>query len=378
MPGPLNDIRVIEMAAIGPVPFCGMLLGDMGADVLRIDRADGVNPLGGLVDVCARGKESLGVDLKNKTGVALVLRLVEEADVLLEGFRPGVAERLGIGPEDVAAVNPGLVYGRMTGWGQDGPLATTAGHDINYISLAGALHAIGDDDPVVPLNLIGDYGGGALYLALGVLAALHERESSGLGQVVDAAMVDGVASLMTPTYQLAAAGLWADRRSSNLLDGEAPFYRAYQTADGGHVAVGALEPQFYQELLRLLAIEPGELPAQYHRDGWTQIRDRLAAEFIAEPRAHWEAVFGGSDACVTPVLSMEEAPNHPHNLERTTFVDAAGSPEPAPAPRFSRSRVTSQDATLERAGGRIVAAMGVTDAELAELADAGVVASRSA
>ncbi len=375
MPGPLNGIRVLELAAIGPVPFCGMLLADMGADVIRIRRADGRQPLGDLVDVCRRGKKSVGIDLKSDAGISVFMQLAESADVLIEGFRPGVAERLGVGPDDLEGINPGLIYGRMTGWGQEGPLATTAGHDINYISLTGVLHAIGGESPVLPLNLIGDYGGGALYLALGVVAALNERNSSGRGQIVDAAMIDGAASLMTPTFELLAARMWSDQRADNLLDGAAPFYRVYATGDGRHVAVGALEPQFYAELLRLLAIDPEELPAQYDRAGWPKIAARLTAEFAGETRDHWDRLFAGSDACVSPVLSLEESPHHPHNQFRSTFVADSGSPLPARAPRFSRTSAGAVDAGPDDAA--VLAGLGMDDQEIGRLIDAGVLAPGS-
>lgn len=375
MPGPLSGIRVIELAAIGPVPFCGMLFADMGADVIRIDRADGYEPLGGLVDVCGRGKKSVGIDLKSEAGIGVVLQLAESADVLIEGFRPGVAERLGLGPKDLETVNPRLVYGRMTGWGQDGPLAATAGHDINYISLTGTLHAIGTETPTPPLNLVGDYGGGALYLAMGVLAALHERAESGRGQVVDAAMIDGAASLMTPTYQLVAAGMWADQRAANVLDGAAPFYRVYATADGGHMAVGALEPQFYAELLRLLMIDPQELPAQYDRAGWPEIAARFTAEFARETRDHWESVFSGSDACVSPVLSLLESASHPHNQTRSTFLFDSEFPMPAPAPRFSRT--PAELSRPERSGTDVLTELGMDETDIVRMVDAGVIAGGS-
>lgn len=335
MSGPLTGIRVIELESIGPVPFCGMLLADMGADVIRVDRT-AESPLAAVADVCGAGKRSIRVDLKQPAGVEAVLRLAETADVLIEGMRPGVAERLGIGPKRVAGRNPSLIYGRMTGWGQDGPMASMAGHDINYIGIVGALGAIGDQEPVVPLNLVADYGGGALYLAVGVLAALHERSRSGAGQVVDAAMVDGAASLLTPTFQLLAAGLWSDGRRSNLLDGAAPFYRTYRTADGEHMAVGALEPQFFAKLLELLDIDPARY-SQMDRAQWPDLAAELAARFASQPRIHWESVFDGEDACVTPVLSLEEAPRYAQNRARHTFMNAEMSPIPAPAPRFART-----------------------------------------
>ncbi len=375
MSGPLDGIRVIELDAIGPVPFCGMLLADMGAEVIRVDRARGGSGIGRLADVCGRGKRSIAIDLKADEGRDLMLRLAATADVLIEGSRPGVAERLGIGPKAVAAVNPRLIYGRMTGWGQDGPMAHMAGHDINYIGLVGALHAIGDESPVPPLNLVGDYGGGALYLALGVLAAIVERGVSGRGQVIDAAMVDGAASLMTPTYQLAAAGLWKDRRNSNLLDGGAPFYRVYETADGGHMAVGAIEPQFYAELLDLLGLDANRLAPQMDTAGWPETQEKIAAAFLAEPRRHWEAVFAGSDACTTPVLSLGEAPEHDHNEARQVFVSGAGGPDPAPAPRFSRSAHAAEVAS-PRPGAdtaALLTELGIDAAECSRLAAAAVV-----
>jgi len=375
MTGPLRGIRVIELDAIGPVPFCGMLLADMGAEVIRIDRARSGSRIGRLARVCGRGKRSIAIDLKDEEGRGLLLRLAATADVLIEGLRPGVAERLGIGPEQVAAVNPRLVYGRMTGWGQDGPMAPMAGHDINYIGLIGALHAIGDESPVPPLNLVGDYGGGALYLALGVMAALLERATSGIGQVIDAAMVDGAASLMTPTYQLAAMGLWTDARNSNLLDGRAPFYRAYETADGGYMAVGAIEPQFYAELLELLGLDAEQLPSQMDRSGWSETQEKIAAAFFSEPRRHWESVFAGSDACTTPILSLEEAPAHDHNQARQVFSAGTDGSDPAPAPRFSRS--SGETATAAPRPGADTAALlgelGVDSAGCARLAAAGVV-----
>ncbi len=375
MKGPLSGIRVIELDAIGPVPFCGMLLADMGAEVIRIDRARDGGGIGRLADVCGRGKRSIAIDLKAEEGRLLLLQLASTADVLLEGSRPGVVERLGIGPDEVAAVNPRVVYGRMTGWGQEGPMAQMAGHDINYIGLVGALHAIGNESPVPPLNLVGDYGGGALYLAVGVVAALVERETSGLGQVIDAAMVDGAASLMTPTYQLAAAGMWTDQRNSNVLDGRAPFYRTYETADGRYMAVGAIEPQFYGELLERLGIDGEKLPAQFDSGGWPATEAEIATAFLAHPRSHWEAVFAGSDACATPVLSLEEAPNHDHNRSRRVFRGGSGGSVPGPAPRFSRSpRPSEREAPRPGADtAAVLAEMGIEAGECTRLATAGVV-----
>lgn len=373
MAGPLTGIRVVEMAAIGPVPFCGMLLADMGADVVRVDRSTPA-PLATVADVCGQGKRSIQVDLKQPSGVELFLRLADVSDILIEGMRPGVAERLGIGPEVVAARNANLIYGRMTGWGQDGPMAGMAGHDINYIGIAGALGAIGGSEPVVPLNLIGDYGGGAMYLTTGLLAALHERSQSGEGQVVDAAMVDGAASLMTPTFQLAATGLWSDQRQSNLLDGGAPFYRTYETADGKHMAVGALEPQFFARLLEILEIDPGHY-SQMDRTGWPDLAAELAARFRSEPRIHWESVFDGEDACVTPVLSLEEAPYYAQNRARQTFMYTDMNPVPAAAPRFARTpseRIAASPLPGEHTSG-VLAELGCTTEEIETLAASGVI-----
>jgi alpha-methylacyl-CoA racemase len=361
--GPLHGIRVVELAAIGPGPFCAMLLGDLGAEVIRVDRVGGSagNLPGGLADLAGRNRSSIAVDLKQPDGVEIVLGLVERSDVLVEGFRPGVAERLGIGPADCHARNPGLVYGRMTGWGQEGPLAATAGHDIDYIAVSGALASIGrsGERPVPPLNLVGDYGGGALYLAVGILAALVERTTSGAGDVVDAAMVDGAASLMTPFYQMRAIGAWRDDRGTNLLDGGAPFYDTYETSDGNAVAVGALEPQFYQELIEGLGLEPSGLPPQYDPAGWPELRDLLAARFASRTRDEWVATFDGTDACVAPVLTMGEAPRHPHAAARGAFVDVGGVSQPAPAPRFSRSATAAPRPPVPPGGD--------TDAVLAEL-----------
>lgn len=339
--GPLSGIRVVELAAIGPVPFCAMLLADLGADVVRVDRLGRETSLPGGLDLgSGRGRRSVAVDVKNPHGREVLFRLVESSDVLLEGFRPGVVERLGIGPDPCRERNPRLVYGRMTGWGQTGPLAAMAGHDINYIGLTGALHAIGDagSSPIPPLNLVADYGGGALYLSMGILAALVERERSGEGQVVDAAMIDGSASLMTIFYQLHSSELWSDERGTNLLDGGAPFYRTYATSDGKYVAVGALEPKFYAALLDGLDLAEANLPEQYDREGWPVLTAAFSEAFAARSRDEWETRFLGTDACVTPVLSLEEAPTHPHLDERRSFIISGGAVVPAPAPRFSRSR----------------------------------------
>jgi alpha-methylacyl-CoA racemase len=332
----------VELAGIGPGPFAAMLLSDLGADVVRVDRAGHVPPAGANLqpgqDVLSRGRRSIGIDLKNAGGVEVVLRLVESADVLLEGFRPGVAERLGLGPDVCQERNQRLVYGRMTGWGQDGPWAARAGHDLNYIALAGALHPIGyaDRPPPVPLNFIGDFGGGGMLLAFGIACALVERATSGHGQVVDAAMVDGAAIQTAMFHGMLAMGMWGAQREANLLDGGAPFYRCYACADGGYVAVGALEPQFYAELLARLELDPQQWP-QNDRDRWAEQTTALAGIFATRSRDDWAVVFEGSDACVAPVLTLTEAGDHPHMAARGTFVEANGHRQPAPAPRFSRS-----------------------------------------
>jgi alpha-methylacyl-CoA racemase len=337
--GPLDGIRVIEMAGLGPAPFCAMLLADLGAEVVRVDRPPSDAGFPSLDQVTCRGRRSIRLDLKSPEAVEILLNLVDTADVLIEGLRPGVAERLGFGPEVCRERNVRLVYGRMTGWGQEGPLSDRAGHDINYIAITGALDAVGTTGgaPIPPLNLVGDFGGGALYLAMGVLSALVERGRSGEGQVVDAAMVDGAASLMTMFYEWKAVGMWDGGRGTNLLDGGAPFYGTYETADGGYVAVGALEPQFYQELLQRLKLDMSVLTSQYDRTGWPELRRQIAAAFASRSRDEWSEVFADSDACVAPVLSIAEASDHPHNIARGTFANVGGVTQPAPAPRFSRS-----------------------------------------
>ncbi|MEU1924695.1 CaiB/BaiF CoA-transferase family protein [Streptomyces albogriseolus] len=340
--GPLTGVRVVELAGIGPGPFAAMLLADLGADVVRVDRPGGpglgIDPAR---DVTNRNKRSVVVDLKAPDGAARVLDLAERADILIEGYRPGVAERLGVGPEECRARNPRLVYGRMTGWGQDGPLADRAGHDIGYIAVTGALGMTGEPGrpPVAPANLLGDYAGGSLYLVVGVLAALHHARASGTGQVVDAAIVDGTAHLTSMIHGMLAAGVWQDRRGANLLDGGCPYYGTYATADGGHMAVGALEPRFYAEFLRLLDLTD---LAGAHADvtRWPELRTRVAERFASRTRDAWTAVFEGTDACVAPVLSLREAPHHPHLAARSTFTDHAGITQPAPAPRFSATPAT--------------------------------------
>ena len=340
MAGPLHGLRVVELAGIGPGPHAAMILADLGADVVRVERpSGGLDLTGGKPDHLLRGRRSVAADLKTPEGHELVLRLVERADVLVEGYRPGVAERLGIGPADCHARNPRLVYGRMTGWGQDGPMANRAGHDINYISITGILHAIGraDERPVPPLNLVGDFGGGSMLLLTGILSALWERERSGAGQVVDAAMVDGASLLAQLVWALRGRGLWSDDRGANLLDGGAPFYDIYLCADGRHVAVGALEPQFYRQLLAGLELDPADLPEQSDKAGWPVLRAKISAAFLTRGRDEWAKVFADTDACVTPVLTFGEAIDHPHLAARGDFLDIDGVPQPAPAPRFSRT-----------------------------------------
>jgi alpha-methylacyl-CoA racemase len=336
-------MRVTEIAALGPTPFCGMVLADLGADVVRVDRAGAAiaaHTNESRHDLMGRGKRSIAVDLKQDAGVDVVLRLVEGCEVLIEGFRPGVAERLGIGPAICLARNPGLTYGRMTGWGQDGPLAGRAGHDIDYIALSGALASIGPEDrPTPPLNLVGDFGGGGMLLAIGVLAGVIYARQTGEGQMVDAAMVDGSALLTAAMHGHIADGWWTTDRQSNLLDGGAPFYAVYETGDGLHVAVGALEPQFYEILLDGLGIAPDSLPDRMDRSNWPEIRSAFASCFIERSRDEWAERFSGVDACVAPVLDAVEAPRHPHNLARSVFVEVDGVVQPGPAPRFDRTPV---------------------------------------
>lgn len=338
--GPLGGLRVLELAGIGPGPFAAMLLADLGAEVIRIDRpGESASRLPPERDPTRRGRRNLVLDLKRAEAVAVLLRLVETADVLIEGFRPGLAERLGFGPEPCLERNPRLVYGRMTGFGQDGPLAQAAGHDLTYIALAGALHGIGraGEAPVPPLNLVGDYGGGAMFLICGVLAALVERGRSGRGQVVDAAMAEGAALLMTPFYGLHAAGLWSDARGENLLDGGTPFYDSYRTEDGAYLAIAALEPKFFAELARLIGLSDEDVRRQYDRAHWPALRARIAAIIAGKTRAEWVARLEGSDACAHGVLALAEAPHHPHNAARRNFIEINGVTQPAPAPRFSRT-----------------------------------------
>lgn len=343
MPGPLAGLKIIEFAGIGPGPFAAMLFADMGAEVVRVERRGMARrPLSllnaGPFDVLNRGRRAIAIDLKRPGGVQVALRLVKQADALIEGFRPGVMERLGLGPDICLQCNPRLVYGRMTGWGQTGPLAHAAGHDINYVAISGALHAVGTpDQPLPPLNLVGDFGGGALMLAWGMLAALWEARESGQGQIVDAAMTDGAALLMGMFYGLKAGGLWSNERGSNLLDGGAPFYGTYACADGKYLAVGPIEPGFYRLFLEKSGIVDPELAGQYDLSAWPDQRATLAAIFAQRPRDEWCALLEGTDACVSPVLDLDEAPLHPHNQARRTFVLIDDVLQPAPAPRLSRT-----------------------------------------
>ena len=333
--GPLTSLKIIEFAGIGPGPFCGMLLSDLGADVVRIDRKGGGRG-GAPTDVTSRGRRSVALDLKSPAAVEACLKLMEQADVVFEGFRPGVMERLGLGPEVALKRNQKLVYGRMTGWGQTGPYAQAAGHDMNYIAITGALHAIGTKEkPTPPLNLVGDFGGGALYLAFGLLAAVTHARHTGQGQVVDCAMSDGAASLMAMFYGFKASGMWKDERRANMLDGGAHFYDSYQCADGRWISIGSIEPQFYALLLEKTGITDPEFAKQHDRAAWPELREKLAKVIAAKTRDEWTEIMGGSDVCFAPVLTLEEAPKHPHNAARQTFVEVAGVTQPAPAPRFS-------------------------------------------
>ena len=370
--GPLSGVRILEFAGIGPGPFCGMLLSDLGADVVRIDRKGAGSR--GKSDVTARGRRSVAMDLKSPSAVAACLRLMTRADAAFEGFRPGVMERLGLGPEAALKHNPKLVYGRMTGWGQTGPFSRAAGHDLNYIAISGALHAIGvGDKPVPPLNLVGDFGGGALYLAFGLLAGVIHARATGEGQVIDCAMSDGAASLMAMFYGFKAAGAWTEARRSNLLDGGAHFYDTYRCADGGWVSIAAIEPQFYAQLLEKTGISDPEFERQMDRASWPMLHKRLAQIIATKTRDEWCAIMDASDVCFAPVLSLDEAPSHAHNVSRATFVEVEGVAQPAPAPRFSATpgAIQGPPPTI---GGDNAAALGdwgFSKAEIAGLTAAG-------
>lgn len=374
MSGPLAGVRVVELAAQGPGPFTCMLLADLGAEIVRVER---VGARRYPPDAHGRGRRTLAVDVKQARGRDVVLDLIAGADVLIEGFRPGAAERLGLGPEECLARNPRLVYGRMTGWGQDGPLAASAGHDINYLAVSGGLAAVGEQGraPVPPLNLVSDYGGGGMLLALGVVAALLERAASGEGQVVDAAMADGLALMLAPFQAMAARGVWGER-GSNLLDGGAPFYRTYETADGGWISVGAIEPQFYAEFLRVLGIDDADLGAQLDKAYWPAATKRIAAVVATRTRDEWTSRFEGVDACVQPVLELAEATKHPHAVARGMFDDVDGVPQPRPAPRLSRTPLSmpTTERQDETSTDQVLGELGLSAADIAELRDTGVVA----
>ena len=338
--GPLKGVRIVEVGGIGPGPFCGMMLSDMGADIIRVDRRGYRGMVDSKYEVLHRGRRSIGVDLKKTEGVELVLRLIDQADALTEGYRPGVMEDLGLGPEICLKRNPRLVYGRMTGWGQEGPLSRAAGHDINYIALTGALHSIGrpGQNPVPPLNLVGDFGGGGMLLAFGLVCGLYEAQRSGQGQVVDAAMVDGASALMGMFYSFRAAGIWNNQKGTNFLDGGAHFYDTYETADGKWISVGSIEPQFYAELIELAGVDDPDFEVQMDRTKWPACKEKLAAIFRTKTREEWCGIMEGSDVCFGPVLTMDEALEHEHNVHRKTYIEIEGVVQPAPAPRFSRTR----------------------------------------
>ena len=383
--GPLEGIRIVELAGIGPAPFCAMLLADMGAEIVRVDRAanvgqdigrEGEDPKFSLL---LRGRRNIAVDLKHPDGSAAVLKMIDRADALVEGFRPGVMERLGLGPDICLARNARLVYGRMTGWGQDGPIAQTAGHDINYISLSGALYSIGErgGPPVPPLNLVGDFGGGALYLAMGVLAGIIHARTSGEGQVIDCSIVEGSASLMMMMYGALAAGAWTEQRGSNRTDGGAHYYRVYETKDGEHVSVGSIEPQFYRLLLQHTGLEGEDLPPQTDRGRWPEMQERLARIFKTKTRAEWTAIMQQTDICFAPVLRMSEAIEHPHNVHRESFVEVAGIKQPAPAPRFlgTPTHVPRRPARCGEHTDAVLGDWGFSPAEIAALHRSGAVRS---
>lgn len=372
--GPLEGLKVLEVGGVGPVPFCGMVLADLGAEVTRVERLEVVGQPGTLLE---RGRRSVGLNIKNGEAVDVTLRLVQGVDVLIEGFRPGVMERLGIGPDVCLDVNPRLIYGRMTGWGQDGPLSAASGHDINYIALAGALYHIGPPDgvPIPPLNLLGDFGGGGMLLAVGVLAALWERDRSGKGQVIDTAMVDGVALLMATWFGRLAQSRFRMERGTNVLDGAAPHYSVYETADGGFVSVGALEPKFYALLLRATGVTPTDLGEKDNWQSWPEARNKLAAIFKQKSRDEWCDLLEGTDVCFAPVLSAPEAPDHPHNAFRKTFVEVNGVCQPAPAPRFSRTPLRFPREAPIRASDTeaVLSELGIEAGEVARLRRASVV-----
>jgi len=375
--GPLKGLKIIEMAGIGPGPFCGMVLADLGAEIIRVDRASAIGT-GSKQEPSNRGKKSIAVDLKAKEGVEVVLKLVETADAIFEGFRPGVMERLGIGPEVCLARNDRIVFGRMTGWGQEGPLANAAGHDINYISLSGALAAIGrpGSPPVPPLNLIGDFGGGGMLLALGLVAALLESKESKKGQVVDAAMTDGSALLMTMIYSMQSSGMWKTTMGSNLLDGGSHFYDTYECKDGKFISIGSIEPQFYALLCQIAELDEKVFSKQMSRDLWPEQKEEIKKIFVKKTRDEWCELMEGTDVCFAPVLDMSEAPEHPHNKERKTFIDLEGVIQPAPAPRFSRTEpeVVSSPSIVGEHTNEVLFSIGLSEEDISSLKTSGAVA----
>ena len=375
--GPLKGLKIIEMAGIGPGPFCGMVLADLGAEIIRVDRASAIGT-GSKQEPSNRGKKSIAVDLKAKEGVEVVLKLVETADAIFEGFRPGVMERLGIGPEVCLARNDRIVFGRMTGWGQEGPLANAAGHDINYISLSGALAAIGrpGSPPVPPLNLIGDFGGGGMLLALGLVAALLESKESKQGQVVDAAMTDGSALLMTMIYSMQSSGMWKTTMGSNLLDGGSHFYDTYECKDGKFISIGSIEPQFYALLCQIAELDEKVFSKQMSRDLWPEQKEEIKKIFVKKTRDEWCELMEGTDVCFAPVLDMSEAPQHPHNKERKTFIDLEGVTQPAPAPRFSRTEpeVVSSPSIVGEHTNEVLSSIGLSEEDISTLKTSGAVA----
>tara|TARA_B100001167_G_scaffold22113_1_gene11733 strand:- start:390 stop:1520 length:1131 start_codon:yes stop_codon:yes gene_type:complete len=375
--GPLKGLKIIEMAGIGPGPFCGMVLADLGAEIIRVDRASAIGT-GSKKEPSNRGKKSIAVDLKAKEGVEVVLKLIETADAIFEGFRPGVMERLGIGPEVCLARNDRIVFGRMTGWGQEGPLANAAGHDINYISLSGALAAIGrpGSPPVPPLNLIGDFGGGGMLLALGLVAALLESKESKQGQVVDAAMTDGSALLMTMIYSMQSSGMWKTTMGSNLLDGGSHFYDTYECKDGKFISIGSIEPQFYALLCQIAELDEKVFSKQMSRDLWPEQKEEIKKIFLKKTRDEWCELMEGTDVCFAPVLDMSEAPQHPHNKERKTFIDLEGVTQPAPAPRFSRTEpeVVSSPSIVGEHTNEVLSSIGLSEEDISTLKTSGAVA----
>lgn len=373
--GPLTGLKIVEFAGIGPGPFCGMLLSDLGADVVRIDRKG--QGRGAPSDITSRGRRSVALDLKRPEAVEACLKLMDAADAIIEGFRPGVMERLGLGPEVALKRNPKLVFGRMTGWGQTGPYAQAAGHDMNYIAITGALHAIGTDDkPVPPLNLVGDFGGGALYLAFGLLAGVIQARETGKGQVIDCAMSDGAASLMAMFYGFKAAGMWKEQRRSNMLDGGAHFYDTYQCRDGKWVSIGSIEPQFYALLLEKTGIDDPEFQKQHDRSAWPALREKLADVIAQKTRDEWTEIMGGTDVCFAPVLDLDEAPKHPHNAARETFVTLEGVVQPAPAPRFSATpgKIQGPPPAIGAHDREALSEWGFSGAEIGALQSAGALA----